>query len=72
MSDVGTFKTLSEEELKKAAASAEEALAKQRHGIDTPGPVKDNAKGSKGTDEIRLEPKDGPTTRGVSWGEERQ
>ena len=26
MIDVGTFKTLSEEELKKAAASAEEAL----------------------------------------------
>ena len=72
MAEAGTFKRLSEEELKRAAADAEEALAKQRHGIDTPGPVKDNVKGSKGKDEIRLEPKDGPITRGLSWGEERQ
>ena len=66
MGETGTFKKLSDEELKKATTSAEEALSRQRQGIETPGPVMNGEKV-----ETLLGPKDGPITKGVSWGEEK-
>ena len=64
------FKKLTEEQVKSATESAEAALDRQRKGIDKPGSSGKNVVSE--SSDILLGPKEGPTTKGVAWGEANQ
>ena len=64
------FKKLNEEEVVMAAKNAEAALAKQRTGIDTPGPARTKKDDTEKV-EILMAPKEGPVTRDVAWDDSR-